>query len=272
MARIAQDFLHWAFFDDAACVHYLYARGDLRYYTEIVGDENHGQAQIALEVHEEFEDLFLYRDVERGGWLVGDQDAWTGGKRHRDHGALTKAAGKLMWILASAQFGIRDGGAFECGYGTAMSIGCAHARFVDADGFFDLRAYAHYRIERGHWLLKNHGNFAAADGADLLAVGNREIGAARGSRCRVSRGAEVAVAARMQPGFADAARAGRSESHEGEDEHRFAGAGFADDAKRFAGSERERDIVDRADPAALRRQFDGQAAHIEQRIHALIIE
>ena len=139
--------------------------------------------------------MFLYRDVERGGWLVGDQDAWTGRKRHGDHGALTKAARKLMWILAGAQFGFRDGGAFECGYGTAMSIGCAHARFVDADGFFDLRAYAHYRIERGHWFLKNHGDFAAADGADFLDVGNREISAARGSLSGTAVGTAAAIVA-----------------------------------------------------------------------------
>jgi hypothetical protein len=228
-----------------------------------MGDENHGQTQIALEADQEFEDLFLYCDVERGGGLVGDQDARAGCQSHGDHGALPEAAGKLMRILAGAEFGFGDGGAFERDDGAAMRIGCAYARFVDGDGFFDLRAYAHHGIERRHRLLKNHGDFAAADFADLCGGRDGEAGAARGSLSWIFVGAAVAIAAaRMQPGFAGAARAGRRESHECEYEHRFAGAGFADDPQRLRWGERERDIVHGTNPATLGRQFDGQSAHI----------
>src|SRR5580658_6682483 len=102
MARVAEDFLHGAFFHDAACVHYRYARGYLGNYAQIVGDENHGQAEIALETYKELKDLFLYRDIESGGGLVGDQDARAGCQGHGDHGALAEAAGKLMRILSGA--------------------------------------------------------------------------------------------------------------------------------------------------------------------------
>src|SRR5580658_831438 len=131
-----------------------------------------------------------------------------------------------------------------------MRVGCAYARFVGSDGFFDLCAYAHHRIERGHGLLKNHGDLAAADFADLRGGGDSEIGAARGSLSGIVASAAVAIArARMQPRFAGAARAGRRESHEREYEHRFARAGFADDSQRLAWRERERYIVHWTNPA-----------------------
>jgi len=61
-------------------------------------DENDGGAEVAVELHDQVEDLRLNGDVERGGRLVGDQQRRLVGKPHGEHDALAHAAGKLMWI------------------------------------------------------------------------------------------------------------------------------------------------------------------------------
>ena len=47
---------------------------------------------------EQRDDLGLYRDVERGGRLVGDEQIGLVGERHGDHDTLALASGKLMRI------------------------------------------------------------------------------------------------------------------------------------------------------------------------------
>ncbi len=54
------------------------------------------------------ENLRLDRHVERGGWLVGNDQFRIAGKRHRDHHALAHTAGELVRILIDALFRVRD--------------------------------------------------------------------------------------------------------------------------------------------------------------------
>ena len=63
---------------------------------------------LAWSSFEQFEDLRLHRDVERGRRLVGDEEVGTIGERHRDHHPLALAAGKLMRIGAEARGGIGE--------------------------------------------------------------------------------------------------------------------------------------------------------------------
>ncbi len=62
----------------------------------LVGDEGQQQG----------EDLGLDRDVERGRRLVGDEQAWATGQRHRDGDALPLAAGELMGVAVDDRLGI----------------------------------------------------------------------------------------------------------------------------------------------------------------------
>ena len=105
---------------------------------------------------------------------------------------------------------------------------------MDANCFLDLLADADHGIQRRHRLLKNHGDFAAAQRAHDRRRSGDEIvpPGCSGGAISVPRGAR-------QPGLAAAARARRLESHQREREHRLAGTGFADDAERFAFTERE---------------------------------
>ena len=54
-------------------VHDEDAVGDVGDDAEVVGDQDHRQAPLAVELLEQAQDLRLDRDVERGGRLVGDQ-------------------------------------------------------------------------------------------------------------------------------------------------------------------------------------------------------
>ena len=211
----------------------------LRHDSEIVGDENHGEAEIALQLREKFEDLFLHGDVERGGRFIGDENARPGREGHGDHGALAQAAGKLMRILARAQFGLGHRGAFERGNGATTRSAAPSFGSCDANGFFDLRADAQHGIERGHRLLKNHGDFAATHGAHFARRGGDEIDASvcaprskcdpspvrllgpprddGGAACGVGPGRLRGTSARVKQGLAAAARAGRRERQSASD-------------------------------------------------------
>ena len=61
--------------DDLPGVHDDDPVADLGDDAEVVGHEEHGHAEVALERAEQVEDLRLDRDVERGRRLVGDRAA-----------------------------------------------------------------------------------------------------------------------------------------------------------------------------------------------------
>ena len=81
-----------------ALAHDVDAVGHLAHDAEVVRDQQHGHADLALQRLQQLEDLRLDGDVERGGRLVGDQQVGLVGERHGDHHALALAAGELMRI------------------------------------------------------------------------------------------------------------------------------------------------------------------------------
>ena len=68
-----------------------------------MGDQQHAEAEIALELGEQAQDLGLHRDVERRGRLVGDQQLGIAHQRHGDHDPLAQAARELVRELAEPQ-------------------------------------------------------------------------------------------------------------------------------------------------------------------------
>jgi hypothetical protein len=60
--------------------------------TQIVGNEDHGQAEPLPQAGEQGEDLGLDRDVEGRHWLVGDQDVGLERERPRKADALALPA------------------------------------------------------------------------------------------------------------------------------------------------------------------------------------
>ena len=104
-------------FDDAAGVHNRNRVGDLGGDAKIVRDEDHPHTQLALQSPQQDQHLNLHRRVERGGRLVGEQQARVAADRHRYHRALAQAARQLVWIGVEPALGRGDAHQleeFEC--------------------------------------------------------------------------------------------------------------------------------------------------------------
>jgi hypothetical protein len=159
--RLREYISRGTFFDDAAGVHHRDALGDLRDDAQIVGDEEQTKLQLAAKAIEQIEDLLLHRDVERRRGFVGDQQVRACGQRHGNHGALAEASGKLVRKLFGARFGFGNRGEPQGIDGLAFHFGGFKLWLMRANRLFDLRSDAHHGIQRGHRLLKDHGDFAA---------------------------------------------------------------------------------------------------------------
>ena len=94
------------------------------------------------------------------------------GEPDRDHHALAHAAGELMRILVEPALGVGDADQPQQLDGARARLRLAHAE-MDEQRLHDLQADRQDRIERGHRLLEDHRDVAAADLAHLL-VGELE--------------------------------------------------------------------------------------------------
>ena len=94
VARVAEELLAVGQLDDAAQVHHRDAIADVLDHAHVVGDEEVGQPELALEVLEQVEDLGLDRDVERGHRLVADDEVRLEDQRAGDADALALAAAR----------------------------------------------------------------------------------------------------------------------------------------------------------------------------------
>ena len=102
---VGEDIEHRAVFDFFAAVHDEHVVGDFGDHAEVVRDEDDRHAAVVAELAEDFEDLGLDRDVERGGRLVGDEQLRVAREGHRDHDALLLAAGHLVRVGIDALLG-----------------------------------------------------------------------------------------------------------------------------------------------------------------------
>jgi hypothetical protein len=95
-------------FDDPARIHDGDAVAHARDDAEVVRDEQHAHAGLALDVLQKLEVLRLDRDVERGGRLVGDQQRRIAGERDRAGDPLAHAAAQRVRVVIEVDLGIGD--------------------------------------------------------------------------------------------------------------------------------------------------------------------
>ena len=81
--------------------------------SQVVGDEEHGGAQLAHEGLEVVEDAPLDGDVQSAGGLVGDEQIGAGRQADGDEGALAHAAGELVGVLPGPSGGLRQAGLLQ---------------------------------------------------------------------------------------------------------------------------------------------------------------
>ena len=100
MARLGEDRLRLALFDEAAGVEDADPLAHLPDHREVVADEEDARAELLAQRRDEVEHLRLDGRVEAGGRLVEDEERRVGGERHRDDDALLGAAGELVRVPA----------------------------------------------------------------------------------------------------------------------------------------------------------------------------
>jgi hypothetical protein len=122
---------------------------------------------------------------------------------------------------------------------------------MDGQRLGDLQPDGEQRVERGHRLLEDHRDVAAANLAHLFVV---EIEQA----LAVER--DLAAGAPGEP---------RQQPHDRERRDRLAGAGFADDGDDLAAADLEAQALDRTHGAARRLEMDVQVFDLQQRRRGL---
>ncbi len=103
------------------------------------------------------------------------------------------------------------------------------------------------RVERGHRLLKHHGDAVAAQALHVGFAGLCEVAA-------------------LEADDAGDFRAFGQQPHQRERGHCLAGPGLADDAERLSFIERKRDVTDDALQAAGRWQINSEVLRVEQHL------
>lgn len=93
--------------DDLAGVHDGDLGGDLGHEGKVVGDEDHGEAELLLQVVQKLDDLLLNGHVKGGGGLVADDQGRVARQGHGDDDALALAAGELVRVALEGALGVQ---------------------------------------------------------------------------------------------------------------------------------------------------------------------
>ena len=246
MARIADHLAGRAFLDDAPGVHHRETVGHFHRGAHVVGDEDDGEAEFALQFAQQQQDLDLHGGVERGGGLIGEQHLWPAGQGERDHRALAHAAGHLVRIGVEPALGAGYAHPLEEFQRTLARLGGADA-LVAADGLDDLLAHRIHRIEGQQRLLENHRGDAAAIVGERAAA-QREHVLAGDLDAALDMGAAFGVQSQQ--------RAQRDA---------LARAGFTDQGHGFTACHAEIDAIDGTDRLFAAVEGDAQVAHRDDR-------
>jgi hypothetical protein len=236
-----------AFLDEPARVHHRDAIGHAGDDAEIVGDDDHRHAELALQRADQLEDLRLDGHVER---VVGSSAISSFGLQASAIAIITR------WRMPPENW---CGKCVEPALGRGMptmpssSMRARRERAssrVELEHLGDLAADRQHRVERRHRVLEDHRDVAAAHAPHLLGRQRRAVAAL-----------EAIVAARR----CARRRHSRMMASEVTDLPR---ARLADDAERLAALDRERDAVDRVHASLRRCEMHRETRRSEQRAHA----
>ena len=239
MLRPAEEFLAAGHFDQFAGVHDADAVRHFGDDAEIVGDQQHAHAALALQLRQQVENLRLDGDVERRRRLVGDQQVGLAGQRDGDHHALLHAAGKLEGIFVEPPLGVGDADLAQQ-FQHALAGRLAAQVAMAVEHFADLHADGQHRVEAGRRLLEDH--------RDARAAHLAHVGFGQGQQFLA-----------FQPDAAAGDAPGRrQQAHDALRRRRFAAAGFAEQGEGFAGGNGKGNAVDRS-----KRLFSGGEAEAQ---------
>ena len=191
-----------------------------------MGDQHDGLAFLHLQILEQFHDLCLDGNVQRGGGLVADDQLRVADHGDGNHHALFHAAGELMGVVVDALLGIRDAQLAEHLQNLHTGFLLLHAGVLD-QALSHLVTHLVNRVQAGHGVLEHHGHVRAAQGAHLRAVGVLDLFQMILGHLAVPQGVVLDVV-RLDPGIL------AQETHDGVHGHALAAAGLTHNRQRGA--------------------------------------
>ena len=107
MFRIVIDVFRRPALDDLARIHHVHAVRIAGNNAEIVGDDNHRNAQFTRQVLHQLQNLRLNCNVECRCRFIGNDEFRLAAQRHRDHDTLAHTAAEMVRILFQTPFSVR---------------------------------------------------------------------------------------------------------------------------------------------------------------------
>ncbi|MNS19496.1 hypothetical protein D3C72_512170 [compost metagenome] len=101
--RRGENRLGAAGFNDQTVVHHRHPVGPLPHDPKVMGNQQQPHGVLFAQLLEQLQDVRLYRDVQRGGRFIGDQQPRVAGHGNRDHHPLALATGKVVRIVIQAR-------------------------------------------------------------------------------------------------------------------------------------------------------------------------
>ena len=213
-------------------------------HAEIVGDQQHAHATLALDLRQQVQHLRLDGDVERRRRLIGDEQLRPPGERNGNHHALLHATRELKRIVAQALHRIRNADRLQqtAGFG----LGLRSAQAVSCQSLDNLRAHRHHRIQAGRRFLEDHADAPTTH----LTHG------------RLRQAQQILT---VQPDLAalDASAVGQ-QARERERSHRLAATGFTQQRIGFTRGNAEIDTIDRAQLGVAPIEDNSKVGHAQQ--------
>ncbi len=244
--RVLEDGPRVAGLHHAAAVHHHELLRPLGREAEVMGDQQHGTAELAGHLVDLVQDHLLHRHVQGGGRLVRDQQLRPARQADGDQHALAQAARELVRVLLGPPRGLGDAGALH-----HLDDGGPHVLLrrhaVGQQGLPDLLTHPGHGVEVGHRVLRHQPDPAATDAA------HPRLGQAHELLAREADGAcrDPAVAGQQ----ADRGHRGGG----------LARAGLAHDRQRAPGREREGRALHGLHGALLGGELHVQVADLQQR-------
>ena len=262
MLRIPENINRCAILDHPPEIHHRHIIRHLRYHAQIMRNDDNRRAEVLLQLLHQVDNLRLNRDIQRRSRLVRDQDRRIARQRQRNHHALTHPAAQLMWILLDPLLRIGDAHAVQHINRHLQRLFFAEA-LVQFHHFRNLPANRMQRIQRGHRLLKDHRDLAAADAAHLHALGVELDD--------IDRFGAALLPAKNDLALDDFARRGLDQLHDRMRRDALATAAFAHDAQRLPVRQAEADTLDRLHHPLVGEEMRLQIADFQDRLRATAI-
>ena len=125
-------------------------------------NKHNRHAPLVAQLSDHIKNLLLDGYIQCRCGLIGNQYFWIAAQRHRNHHSLPLTSGHLMWIVIHPRLRIGNTDLVEECDCLLASL-CGRNFLMKHNRFDHLASRSKDRIERGHWLLKDHTDIATAN-------------------------------------------------------------------------------------------------------------